>query len=142
MMTDKIYYMRKILIISAALCLGFILSSCNRTRQIKFFGFAYKGENLVIKKQNNVLLKINIRDHEDSNRLCSLDEKLIIPFENRDISLNIIIDSNNVQKLDTFITISKDNKEPFVSLVYPSLSTSYRRSLFIADASDSNYVKY
>ena len=76
------------------------------------------------------------------NKICSFNEELAIPFNKQDLVLNVTINSDRGKLLDTVINVSKNSKEPFVSIEYPSIKNSFRRTLFVADANDSSYIKY
>jgi hypothetical protein len=87
-------------------------------------------------------LRIKPEGVEDENKICSFNEELILPFKKQDLVLNVLIDSNGTKLLDNIINVSKSSKEPFISIQYPSLKNSFKWTLFVADATNSSYIKY
>ena len=120
----------------------FIFSSCTSLKKIKILGFVYRGEEVIIKENGEIVMSFIPQGVEDENKICSFNEELTIPFKKQDLVLNVTISSDRVKLLDTIINVSKSSKEPFVSIQYPSIKNSFRRTLFVADANDSSYIKY
>lgn len=120
----------------------FILSSCTSLKKIKILGFVYQGEEVIIKENGEIVMHFTPKGVEDENKICSFNEELAIPFKKQDLVLNVTINSDRGKLLDTVINVSKNSKEPFVSIEYPSIKNSFRRTLFVADANDSSYIKY
>ena len=119
----------------------YIYSSCYRQKEIRAIGFAYKGDNIILHTEQDIQLSINVNGVEDENRICSFNKKIRLYNEKKDTKLTIVIDSSNIKVLDTFVIIPKNYKEPFISFIYPSMETKYRRKIFIADETDSSFHK-
>ncbi len=117
-------------------------SSCYRQKEIRAIGFAYRNDSIILRTEENVLVSFNVNGEEDKNRICSFNKKTKLYSEKKDIRLNVVIDSSNIRVLDTFVIIPKNYKEPFISFLHPSAETEYKRKLFIADESDSSFLKY
>lgn len=120
----------------------FIFSSCTSLKKIKILGFVYRGEEVIIKENGEIVMRFTPQGVEDENKICSFNEELAIPFKKQDLVLNVAINSYRGKLLDTVVIVSKNSKEPFVSIEYPSIKKSFRRTLFVADTNDSSYIKY
>ena len=135
-------YLNKYRIVFSLFLFCFIFLSCTSLKKIKILGFVYRGEEVIIKENGEIIMSFIPQGLEDENKICSFNEELAIPFKKQDLVLNITINSDRGKLLDTSIYVSKSSKEPFVSIQYPSNKNSFRRTLFVADANDSNYIKY
>lgn len=140
MINSKYHSMPRIALRLFLLC--FIFSSCTSLKKIKILGFVYRGEQVIIKKDGEIVMSFIPQGVEDENKICSFNEELALSFKKQDLLLSITINSNKGKLLDTIINVSKSSKEPFVSIQYPSIKNSFRRTLFVADANDSSYIIY
>jgi hypothetical protein len=116
--------------------------SCSHNREIKIWGFGYRGENIIIRQGDKRILNISVNGNEDAEGLCSFDEKIVINNSSKIIKLNVNIDSNGTNLLDTILNIPKTNREPFISFIHPKAETKFRRSVFVADSKDARFIKY
>lgn len=135
-------YLNKYSIVFSLFLFCFIFSSCTSLKKIKILGFVHCGEEVIIKDNGEIVMSFIPQGVEGENKICSFNEELTIPFKKQDLVLNITINSGKAKLLDTSIYVSKSSKEPFVSIQYPSNKNSFRRTLFVADANDSSYIKY
>lgn len=126
-----------ILIILFSLLL--FLFSCKK--EVEILGFAYRNDKVTIIKDDRVF-SILVNGNEDENKLCYFYKKLNLTSYGKDIKIKINLDSSKVRLLDTIIVISSNNKEPFISFLYPSNETRFNRTVFIADQADSTFIKY
>lgn len=140
MINDK--YHNKSRIVFRLFLFFFIFSSCTSLKKIKILGFVYQGEEVIIKENGETVMSFIPQGVEDENKICSFNEELAIPFKKQDLVLNVTINSDRGKLLDTVINVPKNSKEPFVSIQYPSFKNSFKRTLFVADANDSSYIKY
>lgn len=102
-------------------------------------GYAYKNENICISENKNNLYSIMANGSFDSNKLCSFYES-DIKISSQDIKLNFKIDSSGITVLDSSLVIPKQYQTPFVTFVYPSKKSKFKRIILLAD--ESMYVKY
>lgn len=112
--------------------------SCSK-KDLEISGYGYKGDSVFVIENKKVILVIPIDCNIDSNGMCSFYEKKL-KIKDVDVKLNFKIISNGISVLDTSFIIPKRNKNPFVSFVYPSSKSNYKRVLLLDD--DSKYVKY
>jgi hypothetical protein len=117
----------------------FILFSCTNTRKIKIMGYAYKSEKIYISENTNNLYNIIPNGNLDGNKLCSFYES-DIKISSQNIKLNFKIDSSGITVLDSSLMIPKKYRNPFVTFVYPSKKSKFKRIILLAD--ESMYVKY
>ena len=96
-------------------------------------------DSVILNTERNKLLKIKINGKE--NGICSFYQKIKLYSEKNDIKVTVLIDSNNVRVLDTFVIIPKTYKEPFISFLNPYSQRKYKRKIFIADEGDSSFIK-
>ncbi len=105
-------------------------------------GFAYENDKLTIQvasDNNSIVMTANT--NQDSNKVLSFYEKGKLYIDNTDTKVEIMIDSNNTRLLDTLVIIPKSYKKPFISFVYPSKKTQYKRKIFIEDYADGRILK-
>ena len=136
---------RKILLTIHVLPAILCILSCSLTEKkedVKVIGFAYKGDLIIITSNKKNILRSSITGVEDENGICSFNQRINLDFKKEDAKLNILAYSRGIKVLDTLLSISKNSKEPFISFIYPSMAKRKNRSVFIADATDSNYIKY
>lgn len=122
------------------LCIFFI--SCNHYRKITILGFVYPGERIILEKENNTFLIIKPYSANYDGGLRYLRQEVKFLLSDEGISFNLKIDSGGRMVLDTTINLPIQNKEPIVSIEDPRNSPFGKRSLFIIDALDSNYISY
>lgn len=124
------------------LLLWLLLLGCSSSMKIKVLGFAYQGEEVLVKTNDRIIMRFKVEGAWNKDNVCSLNEELNVPIKTRDIVLQFIILYNDIKVLDTLISIPKGSKEPFISIQYPEENNKYKRSLFVADVMDSLYIKY
>jgi len=115
----------------------FINSSCGLSKELKILGFAHEGEVVIIKTGVDTLLTFKIEGTADTNRICFFSRKVNIGFKRDQLNLSVIIDSSSVNVLDTSLNFSKNEKEPFISLLNPHETSGKRRELFTGDKKDN-----
>src|SRR5690606_792664 len=115
------------------LLLWLLLLGCSSSMKIKGLGFAYQGEEVLVKTNDRIILRFKVEGAWNKDHVCSLNEELNVPIKTRDIVLQFIILYNDIKVLDTLISIPKGSKEPFISIQYPEENNKYKRSLFVAD---------
>lgn len=124
------------LILILSLC---IFLSCSEKKKVQILGYGYENENILVLENKKVLLDLKIRGNKDSNQLCSFyEEKLKIPDSNN--TLVFKIDSSGTIILDTTLTIPKKFKKPFVSFIYPTSKSNFKRKIFLDD-DNNNYTE-
>ncbi|MDX6183951.1 hypothetical protein SGQ44_17120 [Flavobacterium sp. Fl-77] len=115
-----------------------ILTSCSNNRKIEITGYAYRNDKVVIFENRKEILNFKISGKIDEKKLCSFYEsKLKIKPSN--VELNFKIDSSGILVLDTCLVIPKEFKNPFVSIIYPSAKSKFKRKILLAD--DRMFVK-
>lgn len=116
--------------------------SCYSKKETKILGYAYEGDIIIIKKGTDTLLNFKIEGNKDSNSICSFYKEFDLYSGKQQIQLTVIVDSNNVNVLDSFVIISRDYKKPYISLSYPDNKKRTKRLLFVADEGDSTFHKF
>ena len=132
-------YSRQIFLLANIVIISFC--SCNKQTEVRTIGYAYKGDSIILYAEQSELLSIVVDGVEDKNRICPFNKKTKFSSRGADATLTVVIDSSNIKVLDTFIVVPKNYKEPFISFVYPSVETKYRRKIFISDEADSSFHK-
>src|SRR5687767_14363198 len=90
-------------------------SSCNKKKEIRVMGFAYKADKITLHTEHKNYLDIDVSEMEDKNRICSFSKKMKLYSKKNDIKIFIVLDSGNIRLLDTFISIPGKFKEPFIT---------------------------
>lgn len=131
-MTNKLIYL---------LCVPICISmfSCRSKKEMEVFGFAYKGEVIVVKNEEDTILSFKVDSRAGSNSICSFTRKIRLNSQGEEFHLRVIVDSNSNKVLDTNISFSKQYKKPFISLLHPLDKKEYNRNLFVGDKADSNF---
>lgn len=128
--------------ITLLIVIVFFLPSCYERKELTTIGFAFNGDNIVLRTEKNAILNINVNASEEKTGVCSFYRKIKFDNEAKDSKLNIeIYTSQHVKVLDTFVNIPKDYKRPFISFIDPSIETNYKRKIFIGDEADSSFIK-
>ena len=133
MSSGQIFLLANIFLIS--------FSSCNEQKEVRTIGFAYMGDSIILYGGPNEVFGILVDGLKDRNRICSFNQKTKLSSKGIDVKLTVVIDSNAIRVLDTFVIVSKNNIQPFISFVYPSEETKYKRKIFIGDEADSTFHK-
>lgn len=118
------------------------LCSCLSKKEIEVFGFAYKGEVIIVKNEEDTILNFKIEGPADSNSICSFSRKVNVHSPQDEFRLTIIVDSNCHHVLDSAVILSNKFKKPFISLIYPRDKKRHTRSLFVDDQGRTDFENY
>ncbi|WP_289665255.1 hypothetical protein [Flavobacterium panacagri] len=122
--------MKKIILIS----LFYTLFSCTSNRNMGVYGYAYSNDSVIITDTDNEILKIRVAGNEDERRLCPVN-KPEVKIKSSEVKLKVQIDSSGIVVLDTVVVMPKEYKRPFITFVYPSSRTKFKRMLLAGDYS-------
>jgi hypothetical protein len=118
--------------------LYFLLCSCSNKRVIEITGYGYKNDKVIVIENKKEIINFKVSGKEDEKRLCSFNESKL-KISSSDIKVNFQIDSSGIFVLDTLLIIPKELKNPFISVVYPSVKSKFKRKILLAD--DSMFVE-
>lgn len=102
-------------------------------------GYAHKNDKICIIENKNTIFTTIANGNMDSNKLCSF-YKSDIKISSQNVKLNFKIDSSGICVLDTSLVIPKKYQSPFVSYVYPTKRSKFKRIILLDD--ESMFVKY
>ena len=133
--------MKALILITQSIFIFIFFLSCSQKREVKVLGYAYKGERIKVIHDKDTVLNFKIEDIGDSLSVCSFYKTADYNINKEKLVVRVVVDSNNINMLDTFISLRK-LKEPFISLLYPYDLKDNRRELFVGDEADSTFLKY
>ena len=116
--------------------------SCSKKKEIKVLGYAYKGEKITVVHGIDTVFNFQVEDREDSNSVCSFYKTTDLNINRNKLIVRVVVYSDSINMLDTVINFSKQQKEPFISLLYPNNPKGNNRKLFVGDYADSVFLKY
>lgn len=122
--------MKKIILLS----LFYTLLSCTNNRNIGVYGYAYSNDSIFITDNDIEILKIRAAGNEDERKLCPVNEPEV-KINYSEVKLKVKIDSSGIVVLDTVMVMPKEYKRPFITFVYPSARTKFKRILLAGDDS-------
>lgn len=122
--------MKKIIVLSIL----YTFFSCTNSKKIDVYGYAYSNDSIFIFEDEKEILKIRVNGNEDAKKLCPVNES-DLKIKATELKLKIKIDSSSINVLDTVLTVPKGYTMPFVTFVYPSSKTKFKRLLLMGDKS-------
>lgn len=148
-MTDNQYkniHMKKIIIscvilLSIASLLCIYVSEHLLYREFQIFGSSYKNDLIIVKYNKRIIFEYKVVNGVDFDNIGNIYKTRNLITPKRDIQLNVLIYSNSkICILDSIVTISKENKEPFISFISPLSYKKENIKFFIGD--NSKILKY
>jgi|GEM_PF-1838512 len=112
----------------------FLTYGCVEKKEVNITGFAFKGEIIKIYDGNKAVFEMKVNKNRE-NDLCILYEHFQISQNDQNVKLNIILDSSDIELIDTLLIIPLNNKQPFILFSDP-LDTDYKRIVGIHDNMD------
>jgi hypothetical protein len=122
--------MKRLIVLS----LFYTLLSCTNKRNIDVSGYAYSNDSIMIADNENEILKIKAIGNEDGRKLCPVNESEV-KIKSSEVKLKVKIDSSEIVVLDTVLIIPEHYTRPFITFVYPSSKTKFKRMVLMGDKS-------
>jgi len=101
----------------------FTLIACKEKREIIITGFAWKNEIISVYNENNNKL-FSTRVDEDG--LSTLYYYTHIYVKNKNMKLRVVLDSANINLMDTIVLVLSSNNDPYILLGNPKYSNQLR----------------
>lgn len=122
------------------LCVTGYIFILSHKKKLTVAGFAYANDEISIKQSMIILRTIKIDTANiDSNHIVAFSETFSCYDFGKHTNLIIEIDSSGHKLLDTTLVLSKNNKKPLVSFIYPK-KTKSKRTFFVGDETDKRIV--
>lgn len=102
--------------------------ACKEKRETIITGFAWKNEIIsVYNENNNKLFSMRVDDKmKNEDGLSALYYYTNIYVKNKDMKLRIVLDSANINLMDTTVLILSSNNEPYILFGNPKYSNQLR----------------
>lgn len=119
------------------------LFGCKEKREITITGFAWKNEIISIyNENNNEFFSMRVDDKmKNEDGLSTLYYYTNIYVRNKDIKLRVILDSANINLMDTIVLIPSSNNEPYILFGNPKYSNQLR-TVEVYDDANFNILEF